>query len=128
MKKDKLIELLSSIEGNPEIVMWNGFVGDYMHISPKFVEDKLVKKTLAGYLEDCWLSECRDRNDWNYKLTDDLRGQLTSQYRKYNKWEQNQYITKEDINSNRYTAKRVVYIQPKLRGETCFDRNGNLSY
>ena len=32
MKKNDLIELLNGIKGNPDIVLWNGMVGDYMHI------------------------------------------------------------------------------------------------
>lgn len=32
MRKNKLIEILQSMSGNPEIVMWNGYVGDFMPI------------------------------------------------------------------------------------------------
>jgi len=30
MRKNKLIELLQSIKGNPEIVIWDGRIGDYL--------------------------------------------------------------------------------------------------
>lgn len=30
MKKNELIELLSQMKGNPDVVVWNGFVEDWM--------------------------------------------------------------------------------------------------
>jgi hypothetical protein len=30
MKKSKLIEMLNRLEGDPEIKLWNGMVGDWM--------------------------------------------------------------------------------------------------
>lgn len=45
MRKNKLIELLNSIPGNPDIVIWNGFVGDIQDIDSEIVERELVKHT-----------------------------------------------------------------------------------
>lgn len=44
MKKDKLIELLSQIKGNPDIYLWNGFVGDYVDVVSKFITCELVNE------------------------------------------------------------------------------------
>lgn len=33
MRKNQLIELLQQLKGNPEIVVWNGLVGDIMPIA-----------------------------------------------------------------------------------------------
>ena len=32
MRKNQLIKLLQEIKGNPEVMVWNGFVDDYMPI------------------------------------------------------------------------------------------------
>ena len=32
MKKNELIAKLQAIKGNPDIVLWNGTVGDYQYI------------------------------------------------------------------------------------------------
>lgn len=44
MKKDKLIKLLLSIEGNPDILLWNGYAMDWMDIKG-LEEAELVKMT-----------------------------------------------------------------------------------
>ena len=46
MKKNDLIKLLNTIEGNPDVVLWNGFVGDYQDISKELVKDDLLKISL----------------------------------------------------------------------------------
>lgn len=35
MRKNDLIKMLESIKGNPEIMFWNGIVGDVVPISSK---------------------------------------------------------------------------------------------
>ena len=59
MKKNDLIKLLNSIEGNPDIVLWNGFVRDYQDISKELVKGDLVKISLDWYLETCRMERCR---------------------------------------------------------------------
>lgn len=44
MRKNDLIAKLQNIKGNPEVVLWNGFVGDYQHLAEP-TEGDLVKKT-----------------------------------------------------------------------------------
>jgi len=51
MCKNDLIKLLQTIEGNTDIVLWNGFVGDYQDISKELVKGELVKISLDWYLE-----------------------------------------------------------------------------
>ena len=70
MKKNELIAKLQAIKGNPEIVLWNGTVGDYQHIG-SLVEGDLVKQTLHDYIERCRMEKCRDEKDWKVQLTED---------------------------------------------------------
>jgi hypothetical protein len=126
MRKDELIRQLQQIEGNPEIVLWNGHVGDYMHIG-KLADGDLVKTTVAHYLEMCQVQDQVDRQDWSYKMPADEAEQLKKRHRKF-PWEINSFVSLEDIQAGRYKKKRVVYIEPKKRGETHYDRLGSVEY
>lgn len=128
MKKNDLIKLLQDLPGNPDVVLWNGLVEDYMHINPVLVKGDLVKQTLTDYLEKCRLEECVDRQDWEFQFSPQEREELVRMYKRVCKWECNQYVTLDDIKEKRYRAKRVVYINAKLRGETMHDRLGAVSY
>ena len=127
MRKNDLIKLLQTIEGNPDIVLWNGIVGDYQNISTKLVEGDLVKKTLKGYLEHNRMVRCLKENDWQYQLTNEEVEYLTNIYKTFD-YEQDNYVTQEDIKEKRYRKKRVVYIQPKESGWTFFDRRIKVEY
>lgn len=128
MKKNDLIAMLNGIEGNPEMVLWNGFVGDYQHIDNKPVEGRLVKQTLDHYLEMCRLQDCRDRKDPNYQPPAEEIEELKKLYKKVCKWEENQYVKPDDIVAKRYSAKKIFYIQAKRRGEQFYDRLGPVEY
>lgn len=128
MKKSKLIELLNRLEGDPEIKLWNGMVGDWMDIAPKLVPSDLVKQTRAHWLEMCRLQECRDRQDWDYQLPDEEVAQLKKDYNKVNTWDLNPYVTLEDVKEGRYSVKTIYLLNTKTRGVKTFDRLGNIDY
>ena len=44
MRKNDLIKMLKEIKGNPEVVLWNGMVGDWMPVG-KLSESYLTKIT-----------------------------------------------------------------------------------
>ena len=127
MRKNDLIKLLHTIEGNPEIVLWNGFVGDYQNISTEIVEGDLVKQTLEDYLLRYRHERCLDEKDWKYQLTQEEENDAKKWYKNI-KYEINQYIMEEDIKERRYRKKRVVYIQPKLSNKKHYDRLGTVEY
>lgn len=128
MRKSKLIELLTALPGNPDIKLWNGFVQDWVEVSPNIVEVELVRMTLAYWLESCRLQDCQDRKDWDYQLPAEEVAQLTKNYAKINKWEINPYVTQEDIDMKRYTVKKIQIVQAKIKGENAWDRIGNMEY
>lgn len=128
MRKNQLIAILQEIKGNPEILLWNGYVGDYQHIDPKTVESTLVKETLAGYLEYCKLRIFQNSREYR-ELTPEEKQEAAEKYAKISKWEQNSYVDAEDIKAKRYKQKRVVYLRPKLRGESTYFRGvGDIEY
>jgi hypothetical protein len=127
MKKQKLIELLQTIEGNPDIMLWNGIVGDVVDLKPKLVEVRLVKQTQAFYLEMCRLEDCGDKKDWDYQMPKDEVERLTKHYKMF-KYEENPYVYKEDIDKGNYQQKIVYVFDTKLTGKTSYSRCGNIDY
>jgi hypothetical protein len=120
MKKNKLIEILNAIEGNPEIVLWNGYAEDYMHIDPTPVPLMLVKETVQ-------FIETSLRNEWCYNhKTFDIPPEVekmlkhnAAQLHKKRSWDfPNQFVPEEDY-ENWYGKRRktVVALNPKLRGK-----------
>ena len=128
MKKSKLIEMLNKLEGDPEIKLWNGMVGDWMDISTELVPSDLVKETLEHWLEMCRLEECIERKDWQYQMPKEEVERLTKNYPKLHKWELNPYITLEDVKKKHYRLKKIFILQAKVKGEKYYDRIGDISY
>lgn len=127
MRKEQLIQLLQDLPGNPEVVLWNGYVGDFMNISG-VVESDLVKINKRHFLEMCRLEKCRDHKDWNEQLTTAETEHSLECYKRNYEWEVNEFITADDIKEKRYNRKRVVYINAATRGKTMHDRLGPVSY
>lgn len=127
MRKNDLIKLLTELEGNPEVVLWNGMVGDWMPIDSKLIEGELVKRTEQHFLETVRFEKCRDRQDWEYQLPEEEVAQLKKSYRGHD-WEDNDFVTDEDLTQKRWKKKRVVYINAKKRGVSTWDRLGTMKY
>lgn len=128
MKKNAIIEMLQKIPGNPDIVLWNGYVGDYQHVDSKLVPGTLVKQTLANYLELCRLEACGDLDDPDYQHSAERLAELKSLHKKVCQWKENQWVTVDDIKSKRYSAKRIYYMQAKPRNQRYHDRLGSVGY
>lgn len=127
MRKNDLIKLLQDIKGNPEVLLWNGMVSDWMHID-KPVEGDLVKIDKKYFLESCRLELCQKLKNLNYQLSPEEIKDFEKSYRDYHNWEANEFVTEEDVKRKRYRQKRVLYLQTKKRGMNTFDRLGNIEY
>lgn len=127
MRKNDLIKQLQEIKGNPEVALWNGFVGDYMHID-KPMQSELVKMHKDYWIESVRLEGCRDRKDWSYQLPEAEIKELERRHKTEIQWEMNEYVDEEDIAKKRYTKKSVVFLQAKKRGISTFDRAGSIEY
>ncbi len=117
MKKNDLIKKLQQIQGNPDIVLWNGLVGDYMDIG-NFVEDYLTKYTKEFYKKVVLMEEPTTTQE-----------EIETYYRKL-PYEYNQHISLDNYSGEYaiYKKKRVVFIDAKKKGKTYFDRIGNVRY
>ena len=127
MRKNTLIEKLQALEGNPQVVLWNGFVQDYVDIGD-MVTFPLYKMSLSYYLEVCRLEHCRDIDDWSYQPSEERLEYLKRKYKEVVDWKANDYITDEDLKAGRYTQKKVFVIDAKTKGKKTRDRLGEISY
>jgi len=128
MKKSKLIEMLNRLEGDPEIKLWNGMVGDWMDIDKELVPSDVVKQTLEHWLEMCRIEACRDRQDRDYQLPAEEVAQLKKDYNRINTWELNPFVTLEDVKEKRYKLKNIYILNAKPKGVKAFDRVGDIDY
>lgn len=126
MKKNDLIKKLQGIKGNPEVMLWNGIVRDYMPIKG-LVQQELVKESKEHYLEMCRLELCRDLKDWTYQLPEQVKERLGKYYSKFG-YEQNEYVTEQDIKEKKYLSKKVMVLDAKKTGKTYHDHLGKIEY
>ena len=126
MRKNDLIKQLQQLKGNPEVMLWNGIVGDYMPIG-ELVESNLVKQTKEHYFEMCRLEDCRDAKDWTLQLSDHKKQRLSKYYDSFT-YEDDPYVTAEDIKLKTYKQKRIIAIDAKKTGKKYLDRCGSIDY
>lgn len=152
MKISKLIALLEQAKsefGDREVMLWNGFVQDVVPMNPEFVPETLYrpkKETFAHSYAGFRIREVveraqKDNPSLTYKEVADTipKEQIThweeegrQKYRSssQSKWAYVSIAYVEDFyqDKNSYAQKQILIIQPKLKGETCYDRCGKMSY
>lgn len=125
MKKNKLIELLQSIKGNPEIVVWNGLVGDYQPISNKITETYQYKETKQYQLET--INNERLRDGLEPITINDFKDE--SDYELRNIFQEIHYLRSRNKKiKDCYNKKRVAILETKTRNKTMYDRTGKINY
>ena len=106
MKKNELIKLLEEIKGNPEVVFWGGFVGDWMHID-KPEQHKLYKTSLEKYIIRCQFKS-------RYDKVQPTENALVKSYEELD-WEfANKFISDDELQG--FRSKNIILLQPKPRG------------
>ena len=124
MRKNELISALQKIKGNPEIMVWNGFVEDFQAISKQLVESKVYKLSFGGYKERVNLE--RFIRDNLPPLSDDEL-KVLYKHHKIGQYEAYNYYPPDD-NDKAYDKKTIYIIEPKATGKTHFDRLGSIEY
>ena len=121
MRKNDLIKLLQEIKGNPEVMLWNGFVGDFQAIG-EVQPYVLVKQTRDYYVR---LLKAEERRTEDYSKQE--MQEINTAYRK-TPYEVNEYVTARDIEEGKYKYKTIVAVSAKLSGKSCWDRIGTINY
>ncbi|EHX8550646.1 hypothetical protein K3335_003640 [Salmonella enterica] len=121
MRKNALIKMLQEIEGNPEIVIWNGYVDDYMNIGKEMFSITLVKETedfLFNALKHEW---CQMNN--TFDVPPEQLVKIAARAKELHKKREhdfaNPYVTEEEFERWYGKKKLTKYVlAPKLRGKT----------
>jgi len=109
MKKNDLIKLLNGLKGNPEVLLWNGYVGDYMHIRC-LSEGDLVKKTFSYYSKMIEFEQKKDNNNLSDVLTPDEIEELKKDYEELRR----PFSVSADVpHTDTWTFKTVPYYKGK---------------
>lgn len=123
MRKNKLIEALQAIPGNPDIYVWNGLVDDWMDIKLDSEPIVLVKESVE-FIEDQI-----KREEGDNQTPEEIKKAALLCFKRQ-KWEfPNQYLDLK--NWDRWygkNQKRVYLIEPKIKNATYSDRLGNIDY
>lgn len=121
MRKNDLIKMLQEIEGNPQIVIWNGYVDDYMNIDKEMFSITLVKETenfIFNGLKGEW-SQMNKSWDIPEEVLEKLRERAKEIHQKREHDFANPYVTEEEFESWYGKKKLTKYVlAPKLRGKT----------
>lgn len=132
MKKNDLIKYLQGIKGNPDIKLYNGFVGDWMDID--LIESEVVKECdefIRFYVEGEWKQNNKtDIIPHNVQIELDKQIEQRIKSRRTEDWEfPNQYLS-EDQYKKWYGKhrKKIILINGKKRGKSSYDRLGRVEY
>lgn len=127
MRKTALISLLEAIEGDPDILLWNGAVQDWMDI--KRLTPILLTRPSFKYVEQLNALQ----SETQIVSVADKKPEVTKPFTKEDY--ERVYTFKYDssyqtnlIELGLVEAKEVMLIEAALRGVTTNDRAGSVSY
>jgi len=128
MRKNDLIKILQETKGNPEVLFWNGEVGDWMNISVS--EDELSKQTLEAYLLLCLHQRKQQENNPKFEFSPEETEQMKKLYKTVSEWDAYEFVNRDDkfFGEKLRDWKKVLLIQVKSRGKTTWDRLGTIQY
>jgi hypothetical protein len=124
MKKNDLIDLLNRIKGNPDILLWNGYAGDYQtfYRTPKKIE--LVKHCKGHLMTRLEVAVHRGEI-----LADEIPQEL-ARISRAETWElPNVFLDEVQYKEWYGDRRKTVYVfEAKPRGKRSYHRAGNLDY
>lgn len=115
MKRSKLVEFLNSLDGNPDILLWNSHTNDYADIADDFDVRQLVKISLDAYIQYVEDSRKNESKQKDFKLSEDEIKYLTKLYNEQQDWEINPWVTDDEVANEIYTTKQVLLLKPVER-------------
>ena len=147
MRKNDLIKMLQSIKGNPDIMLWNGLVGDVVPLDKNMIPVELYKDSLDyikklyefEYIRQLMQTLPSDMNEdeqyniayimlhENKQLLDKLHRSATKKY-STKKYEYRTSVNDEFLKSGKLKCKKVLVLQARKTGKTCWDRAGSIRY
>ncbi len=130
MKKNKLIEILQGLKGNPDIYLWNGLVDDFVDLDKEFVPMALYKRSRENLMDNLKFEEYQKTQ--SFIISDDRLADFEVQVDKYHRkqeWEEpNRFYSEEQMKRYYDRKKHVFVINAKSKGKSYHDRIGKISY
>lgn len=131
MRKNQLIELLQEIKGNPEVMVWNGLVDDYMPIGG--VDTNTLYKQSIEFIYKTLVYNYQERNSSfdnpPEDIQEELREKATALFKKETYALPNMYLDQDQFadwyGSNKKT---IISLNPKPTGKVSVGRSCNLTY
>ena len=130
MRKNDLIKLLESFEGNPEVMLWNGFVSDFMPIQD-LKQVKLFKESEEHRLTSLtyeYQYERKSQEPIPKEDMDKLRERAKKQTANKPYELPNYYLDPQHYSLWYDRTKKIIGIHPKTTGKKLTDRMGSMEY
>jgi hypothetical protein len=125
MKASILKKLLETIPDDQEVMVWNGFVGDWQDIDG-LEQSTLHRQSFENY-KRYWMFETGLKPE--DEITPEDLESCKQQYNKYaDHWSFEEFVTPDDVSAGKYQSKEIMLINPQPRGISTFDRNGDIEY
>jgi hypothetical protein len=131
MKKNDLIKLLQGVEGNPDVVIWNGLVEDIMPISKEYEIVELVKENKDHYYQMLFMERARSLNTMELPqhVIDDVKKRAEKMYKCGTYDFPNPFLAEEKYDEwYCKRRKKAIILQPSLTGKKYWDRTGVIKY
>ena len=131
MRKNQLIELLQGIKGNPEVMVWNGLVDDYMPLGS--VDTNTLYKQSIDFIYKKLVYDYQERNNSFDKppveIQEKFREKATALSKKETYELPNMYLDQDQF-SDWYgnNKKTIISLNPKPTGKVSEGRSCNLTY
>lgn len=122
---------MNSIPGNPDIVLWNGYVSDYMDIKNEVVPIKTGVECESFIIDQLVAYECRLKKDFN--LTNEELSEIQKAAKELKKGRKREILNQwvEDSELKRWYGNSIqtkYVINAKPRGIKISDYAGSISY
>jgi hypothetical protein len=121
MKVQKLIDMLLLLDNNSDILMYNGFTGDWHELT---LETGELTKLKPAHEKKCIILEKFRDLGLPFPDEDVLKEELRKVKVTRGTWEFNRYANNPKI----YDFKEVHLLCGKTRGKTSYDRLGSMEY
>ena len=131
MRKNQLIELLQEIKGNPEVMVWNGLVDDYMSLGS--VDTNTLYKQSADFIYKNLVYNYQERNNSfdnpPAEIQEKLREKATALFKKETYELPNMFLDQDQF-SDWYgnNKKAIISLNPKPTGKVSEGRSCNITY
>lgn len=131
MRKNQLIELLQGIKGNPEVMVWNGIVDDYMPIGS--VDTNTLYKQSIDFIYKKLVYDYQERNNSFDKppigIQEKFREKATALFKKETYELPNMYLDQDQFSDWYGNNKKVIIsLNPKPTGKVSEGRSCNITY